>query len=92
MQIISNERLAQLLSTDGFLVNVDYPTKDVKLHKIDCNYCDPASSVGVKPSSKRINKTGEFWFSDIRKEANLKAREIAELKGYTYRICQVCNP
>jgi len=52
---------------------------------------DPISSVGVKPSKARENKTGEFWVSESRKEANSKAEEIAKNKGYTYIICPICN-
>lgn len=91
-EITSDEQLEKLLSTMGFLVNVDYPTKDVKLHKIDCKYCDPSSAVGVKPSSKRLNNTGEFWFSNNRSEANSKAEEIADKRGCDYSLCAICNP
>lgn len=91
-EISNDEKLKKLLPVTGFLVNVDYPTKDVKLHRIDCKYCDPSSSVGVKPSSKRLNKTGEFWYSDNRDEANSKAEEIASKKGYSYSLCAICNP
>jgi len=52
---------------------------------------DPISSVGVKPSKARENKTGEFWFSESREEANSKAEEIAKKRGYTYTICPICN-
>lgn len=92
IEITSDRQLKKLLSTIGFLVNVDYPTKDVKLHKIDCKYCNPSSPLGVKPSSKRLNNTGEFWFSDNRGEANSKAGEIANNKGYNYSLCAICNP
>ena len=91
-EITSDEQLKKLLSTEGFLVNVDYPTRDVKLHRIDCKYCDPNNSVGVKPSKKRLNKTGEFWYSNNRDEANSKAEEIACKRGYYYSLCAVCNP
>ena len=89
---MSDEQLRNLLLTPGFLVNVDYPTKDVKLHRIDCKYCDPSSPIGVKPSSKRLNRTGEFWFSDNRSEANSKAEEIAGIRGYNYSPCAICDP
>lgn len=91
-EITSDQQLEKLLSTKGFLVNVDYPTKDVKLHRIDCMYCDPRGAVGVKPSSKRLNRTGEFWFSDNRNEARSKAEEIASQRGCSYSLCANCNP
>ncbi len=64
IEVTNDQQLRKLLSTSGFLVNVDYPTKYVTLHMISCRYCDPKSSVGVKPSSKRLNNTGEFWYSE----------------------------
>ena len=83
IEVTSDQQLEKLLSTSGFLVNVDYPTKDVKLHMISCKYCDPSSIVGVKPSGKRLNNTGEFWYSDNPFEANSKAKEIAVKRGYS---------
>ena len=91
-EISNDEQLKKLLSATGFLVNVDYPTKDVKLHRIDCKYFDPSSSIGVKPTSKRLSNTGEFWYSDNRNEANSKAEEVAGKRGYYYSLCVVCNP
>lgn len=92
IEIVNDEQLITLLSSPGFLVNVDYPTRDVKLHRICCKYCDPRRRIGVKPSSKSLNKTGEFWFSAHYKEAVSKATEIAETKGYKYQLCPLCNP
>ena len=91
-EIISDEQLEKLLSAKGFLVNVDYPTRDVKLHGIHCKYCNPSSSIGVKPSSKRLNNTGEFWYSNNRNEAISKAEEISSKRGYNYSLCANCNP
>jgi len=90
-EIVSDEQLINLYTEDGYLVAVDYPKNEVKLHTIDCMLADPISSVGVKPSKARENKTGEFWYSKNRKEANLKAEEIAQKKGYTYVVCPICN-
>jgi len=92
VEIVSDEQLAKLLSTEGYLVNVDHPTKDVKLHKISCRYCDPTSPVGVKIGSKRTNKTGEFWFSESYTEASMRANEIATDKRYANSTCSKCNP
>jgi hypothetical protein len=36
---------------------------------------DPISTVGVKPSKARVNKTGDFWFSENRDKAYSKAEE-----------------
>lgn len=92
IEVLEDEQLKTLLFSDGFLVNVDYPTRDVKLHNIKCKYCNPENSVGAKPSSKKLNNTGEFWYSDNRKEANSKAIEIAAKRGYNYSVCAHCNP
>ncbi len=92
IEVASDEQLIALLSTTGFLVNVDYPTKKVKLHKINCRYCDPQNPFGVKPSNKRLKETGEFWFSDNRNETHSKAEEIASKRGYTYSFCPICKP
>jgi len=91
-EIISDEQLKKLLPTMGFLVNVDYPTKNVKLHRIDCRYCDPTRSISVKPTSKRLNNTGEFWHSENRDEASSKAKDIAANRGYNHSLCAICNP
>jgi hypothetical protein len=90
-EIVSDEQLINLYTEDGYLVAVDYPKNEVKLHTIDCMLADPISSVGVKPSKARENKTGEFWYSKNRKEANLKAEEISKKKAYTYVVCPICN-
>jgi hypothetical protein len=90
-EIVTDEQLIKLYTTPGYLVAVDYPKKEVTLHTIDCMLADPISSVGVKPSKARENKTGEFWVSQSREEANSKAEEIAKNKEYTYKICLICN-
>ena len=90
-EIVSDEQLINLYTEDGYLVAVDYPKNEVKLHTIDCMLADPISSVGVKPSKARENKTGECWYSKNRSEANLKAEEIAKKKAYTYIVCPICN-
>ena len=90
-EIVSDEQLINLYTEDGYLVAVDYPKNEVKLHTIDCMLADPISSVGVKPSKARENKTGECWYSKNRSEANSKAEEIAKKKGYTYIVCPICN-
>jgi len=62
------------------------------LHTIDCMLADPISTIGVKPSKARENKTGEFWFSESRDEANSQAEEIAQKKSYNYSVCPICSP
>jgi len=92
IEVTTDEQLIALLASPGFLLNVDYPTRDVKLHSIRCKYCDPRRRIGVKPSSKNLNKTGEFWYSYNRSEVNSKAIEIAETREYKYHLCTLCNP
>ena len=90
-EIVSDEQLINLYTEFGYLVAVDYPKSEIKLHTVDCMLADPISSVGVKPSKARETKTGEFWYSKNRSEANSKAEEIAKKKGYTYLVCPICN-
>ena len=90
-EIVSDEQLINLYTKGGYLVAVAYPKNEVKLHTIDCMLADPISSIGVKPSKAKETKTGEFWYSKNRSEANSKAEEIAEKKGYTYMVCPICN-
>jgi hypothetical protein len=90
-EIVSDEQLINLYTEGGYLVAVDYQKNEVKLHTIDCMLADPISSVGVKPSKAKENKTGEFWYSKNRSEANSKAEEIAKKKAYTYIVCPICN-
>jgi hypothetical protein len=92
IEVVDDEHLKKLISNSGFLLNIDYPTKNVKLHKITCVHCNPDNSLAVKPSSKRQNKTGEIWFSDSRQEADSKAIEIIKKRGYQYTMCSRCNP
>ncbi|PVX25398.1 MAG: hypothetical protein CW691_04745 [Candidatus Bathyarchaeum sp.] len=90
-EIVSDEQLIKLYTEDGYLIAVDYPKSEVKLHTIDCMLADPISSIGVKPTKALENKTGEFWYSKERSEANSKAEEIAKQKGYAYIVCPICN-
>jgi hypothetical protein len=91
IEIVSDEQLINLYTKGGYLVAVDYPKNEVKLHTIDCMLADPISSVGVKPSKAREKKTGEFWYSKNRSEASSKAEEIAKKKCYTNIVCPICN-
>ena len=90
-EIVSDEQLIKLYTTQGYLVAVDYPKNEIKLHTVDCMLADPISSVGVKPSKARESKSGEFWFSESREEANSKAEEIAAKTGYSFTVCPICN-
>jgi hypothetical protein len=90
-EIVTDQQLIDLYTTPSYLVAVDYPKKEVKLHTIDCMLADPISSVGVKPSKARENNTGEFWVSESRDEAVSKAEELAKNKGYTYTVCRICD-
>jgi hypothetical protein len=92
IEVNSDEQLVTLLDSPVFFLNVDYQTRIVKMHSISCKYCDPRRKVGVKPPIKRLNKTGEFWYSCYRNEVNSKATEIAETRGYKYRLCAFCKP
>ena len=90
-EIVDDDQLIKLYNEGGYLVAVDYPKNEIKLHTIDCMLADPISTVGVKPSKAKANKTGEFWYTKERDEANSKAEEIAKNKGYTYIVCPICN-
>ncbi len=90
-EILTDQQLIDLYTSSGYLVAADYSKGEVTLHTIDCMLADPISTVGVKPTKARENKTGEFWYSESREEADLKAEEIAKKKGYTYSVCRICN-
>ena len=92
IEVFDDEQLKNLLSDSGFLLNIDYPTKNIKLHKITCIHCNPDNSVAVKPSSKRQGKTGEIWYSDKRQGVNSKAIEVSEKRGFRYSFCLKCKP
>jgi hypothetical protein len=62
IEVFNDERLEKLISNDGFLLNVNYPTKNVKLHRLACLVCNPNSLISVKPSSKKQKKTGGIWY------------------------------
>ena len=80
-EIVSDDQLIKFYTEGGYLVAVDYPKNEVKLHTVDCMLADPISSVGVKPTKATKTKTGEFWYSKERSEADAKAKEIAEQKN-----------
>jgi len=90
-EIMTDKQLIDLYTSNGYLVYVDYPKNEVKLHTVDCMLADPISKVGIKPSKARENNTGEVWFSDSREEVIVKGNEIAEEKGYTYVVCPICD-
>ncbi|MBT8171838.1 hypothetical protein KJN74_03085 [Candidatus Bathyarchaeota archaeon] len=90
-EIISDEQLIELYTKGGYLVAVDYPKKEIKLHTIDCMLADPISSVGVKPTKAKKTNNGEFWYSTERNEASLKAEEITKKNSYTFIICPICD-
>lgn len=92
IEVFDDENLKKLISNGGFLLNFDYPIKNVKLHRITCRLCNPDNSVAVKPSSKRQNKIGEYWYSDNRQEAISKAIKISKKRGYRYSFCLRCKP
>jgi hypothetical protein len=92
IEVFDDEHLKKLISEKGFLLNIDYQIRNVKLHRITCMHCNPDNSVAVKPSSKRQNKTGEIWYSDKRQEANSKAIETSKKRGYRYSFCLKCKP
>lgn len=91
-EILNDEQLIELYTASGFLVAVDYTKDEVRLHTIDCMLADPISTIGVKPSKARSDKTGEFWYSKDRDEVLSKAEEIAKKKGYANIKCPICNP
>jgi hypothetical protein len=92
IEVFDDEHLKKLILNRGFLLNVDYPTKNVKMHKTTCLYSNPDNCVAVKPSSKRKNKTGEIWYSDNPQEAASKAIEVSKKRGYRYSLCLICRP
>jgi len=47
--------------------------------------------MGMKPSSKKENESGELWFSNTSKPIIKKAEEF-NAKGYTVTYCKVCKP
>jgi hypothetical protein len=92
IQIFTDEELKKFLSESGFILNVDYLTRDVKLHRIKCQYVNPDSARGMKPSSKTSNQTGEFWYSKNRTELVQKADEFRRKRKFGFALCSECNP
>ncbi|MGD2066711.1 MAG: hypothetical protein PVI43_06050 [Candidatus Bathyarchaeota archaeon] len=90
-EIMTDQQLIDLYTSNGYLVSVDCPKKEVKLHTVDCMLADPISRVGIKPSKMRESNTGEVWFSDSREEVIAKGKKIAKNKGYTYIVCPICD-
>ena len=92
IEITGDEEMKRLLGIDnGFLLNVDFPTTLLTIHRINCKFCDPESDLGEKPSKKIQNKSGEFWFSDKYNQIFSKAEEFTA-KGFNLSLCKLCNP
>ena len=92
IEVINDEQLKSLNGTRGFLINADYPTKDVKIHCVNCKFCNPSNLQGVKPSSKKSSSTGEFWYSVYYDETLRKAEEISKTRKYNITFCKNCLP
>ncbi len=92
IQVATDEKLKKLLGEGGFILNVDYPTRDTKLHRISCPHANPDNPVGIHPSSKTLNKTGEFWYSENRDEILQKARDLTSIMKSHLTCCVRCNP
>jgi hypothetical protein len=90
-EIMTDKQLIDLYTSNGYIVYVDYPKKEVKLHTVDCMLADPISKVGIKPSKARENNIGEVWFSGSREEVIVKGNEIAKEKRYNYIVCPICD-
>jgi hypothetical protein len=92
IQITTDEKLKKLLRETGFVLNVDYPTRDAKLHRTYCSHANPDNPTGIQPSRKTLNKTGEFWYSEDREEILQKAEELAGIGKLNVTFCAKCNP
>lgn len=90
-EIVTDKQLIDLYTSNGFLVAVDYPKKEARLHTVDCMLADPISRIGVKPSKALESGSGEFWFSDSREEVIAKGKEIAKNKDYKFIVCPICD-
>jgi len=85
-RIKDNTHLRALLKAGGFVINLDYPTKTVELHKAQCKIYDEQKIVDIDLD----RKTQEMWFSGKYRDACLKAVEIAVEKDYRYSPCSTC--
>jgi hypothetical protein len=92
VQIFTDEELKKLLRETGFVLNVDYPTKDIIVHRTSCKHVNPVNPNGIRPSSKSSNNTGEFWYSNSREDILRKVREISQARRLKLRFCRVCDP
>jgi len=92
IQVSTNEELKNLLGKTGFILSVDYATKDATVHRTGCPHVNPDSPKGIHPSYKTSNKTGEFWYSDHREGTLQKVKEIERTRKLKLRFCAVCNP
>jgi len=90
--IRSDEELLLLRSKDGYIINIDFINKVIKLHLTSCRFCNPNRVFGIKVGSKIENETGETWYSDKKGEAEVKATEMVRNRGYGYSSCKICNP
>ena len=92
IEITGDEELKRLLGImEGYVLSVDFPSNLIKIHRINCKYCDPESGLDEKPSRKKQNKSGEFWFSNKYIQIFSKAEEF-KAKGHTISLCKACNP
>ena len=80
-RICSDEELSATRISEGFVINMDYVTKTVVLHRASCPYCDVKRIMGMRPTSKTERGDGEYWFSENEDEATKKCQLLATNSG-----------
>ena len=92
IEITGDKELKRLIGIDnGFLLSVNFLTKNQIIHRINCKFCDPENDSGIKPSNKIQDKSGEVWFSNKHNQILVKAEEF-NIKGHTFSLCKICIP
>jgi hypothetical protein len=92
VQVSTDKELKNLHRKKGFILNVDYLTKDVVVHRTSCPHVNPDNPKGIRPSSKTLNKTGEFWYCNSREDTLQKVGELGRTTKLKLRLCAVCKP
>jgi len=91
-EIRTDRDLLLLRRKDGYVLNMDFGNYMVKLHRTSCRFCNPDEVWGIKVESKIEHQTGETWYADKIGEAEAKAAEMVQNRGFRYSSCKICNP
>ena len=72
----------------SYWVNVDFPTRSYKLHRIDCRHCNPTET-RLKGVKRLISDGGWLEYSNKKEARDYWRLQHSNLK---WNPCKICQP